>query len=218
MASIGCPFADVSATGEVVLGKVAGSGGLINAATCTEQLLYEVHDPASYITPDCILDVTQIEFEEKAQNSVAVRGARARPRTDTYKVVVGYRDGWIGIGEIGYAGPNALARARMAEQITRDRLRRRGFSYQEIRVDYVGLSSLHGIRNGSGEPYEVRLRIAGRSESRAAAEALGFEVRTLHVNGPAGGGGGGNSIGEVLAVKSLLLPRARVHPQIIVEA
>jgi hypothetical protein len=215
--SIGFPYADVSQDGEVILGKVAGSGGLISAATCTEQLLYEVHNPSAYITPDCVLDFTEVDFEERERDRVVVRGARARPRTDTYKVVVGYRDGWIGTGEIGYAGPNALARARMTEQIMRERLRKRGLKYEEIRVDYIGMSSLHGGAAQSAEPYEVRLRIAGRTQSRKEAEALGFEVRTLHVNGPAGGGGGSNSIREVLAVKSLLLPRALVKTRICVE-
>src|SRR5690606_38696895 len=103
MARIGFPFAELSAEGDLVLGKVAGSGGRLDAMTCKEQVLYEMHDPARYITPDCILDVTDVSFEQVAQDRVRVRGARARPRTSTYKVVVGYHDGWIGEGEVGYA-------------------------------------------------------------------------------------------------------------------
>jgi hypothetical protein len=217
MAGIGFPYADVSVDGELALGKVEGSGGRLDVMTCKEQVLYEMHDPSSYVTPDCVLDVTDVTFEQTGEDRVRVWGPKARPRTPTYKVVVGYHDGWIGEGEVGYAGPNALARARLAESIVRERLRRRGFSYPEIRVDYIGMSSLHGMGAGRPEPYEVRLRIAARSPDRKAAAAVGFEVRTLHVNGPAGGGGGTHALREVLGVKSLLLPRKHVRTQVVVE-
>ncbi len=217
MATIGFPFADVGVDGSLVLGKVDGSGGRLDEMTCKEQVLYEMHDPSSYITPDCILDISDVSFQQVSKDRVRVVGPKARPRTPTYKVVVGYHDGWIGEGEVGYAGPNALARAQLAEQIVRERLRMRGFTYPEIRVDYIGMSSLHGMGAGRAEPYEVRLRIAARSPDRKAAQAVGFEVRTLHVNGPAGGGGGSNALREVLGVKSLLLPRELVKTQIVVE-
>jgi hypothetical protein len=217
MARIGFPFADIDAAGNLVLGKVDGSGGRLDVMTCKEQVLYEMHDPSSYITPDCILDITDVGFEQVGKDRVRVEGARARPRTPTYKVVVGFHDGWIGEGEVGYAGPNALARARLSEQIVRERLKMRGFTYPEMRVDYIGMSSLHGMGAGRVEPYEVRLRIAARSPDRKAAQAVGFEMRTLHVNGPAGGGGGTNAIREVLGVKSVLLPRELVRTQVVVE-
>jgi hypothetical protein len=217
MARIGFPFADVSADGTLVLGKVEGSGGRLDEMTCKEQVLYEMHDPARYVTPDCVLDVTGVRFEALAQDRVQVHGVRARPRTPTYKVVVGYHDGWIGEGEVGYAGPNALARAQLAERIVRERLELRGLRYPELRVDYIGMSSLHGMGAGRIEPYEVRLRIAARSPDRKAAQAIGFEVRTLHVNGPAGGGGGSNALREVLGVKSLLMSRELVRTDVVVE-
>lgn len=215
--NIGFPFADVGRDGSLVLGKVNGSGGRLDVMTCKEQILYEMHDPTSYITPDCVLDITGVEFAQQAADRVRATGAKARPRTPTYKVVIGYHDGYIGEGEVGYAGPNALARAQLAEHIVRERLKQRGFSYPEIRVDYIGMSSLHGMGAGRPAPYEVRLRVAARSPDRKAAQAVGFEVRTLHVNGPSGGGGGSNALREVLAVKSLLLPRALVKPRIVVE-
>lgn len=217
MARIGFPFADVDAAGNLVLGKVDGSGGRLDVMTCKEQVLYEMHDPSSYITPDCILDITDVSFDQLGKDRVRVNGAKARPRTPTYKVVVGFHDGWIGEGEVGYAGPNALARAQLAERIVRERLKMRGFTYPELRVDYIGMSSLHGLGAGRTEPYEVRLRIAARSPDRKAALAVGFEMRTLHVNGPAGGGGGTNAIREVLGVKSVLLPRELVKTQVVVE-
>jgi hypothetical protein len=105
----------------------------------------------------------------------------------------------------------------LAERIVRERLKIRGLSYPEIRVDYIGMSSLHGMGEGRPEPYEVRLRIAARSPDRKSAQALGFEMRTLHVNGPAGGGGGTNAVREVIGVKSVLLPREWVTPRISVE-
>jgi len=215
--NIGFPYADVNAAGELVLGKLEDTGGRLDLMTCKEQALYEMHDPARYITPDCQLDITGVEFAQEGKCRVRVTGMKARPRTPTYKVVVGYHDGYIGAGEVAYAGPNALARAKLAEHIVRERLKARGFSYPEIRVDYIGMSSLHGMGDGRPEPYEVRLRIAARSPERKAALAVGFEVRTLHVNGPAGGGGGSNAVREVLAVKSILIPRALVTPRISVE-
>ena len=217
LARLGFPYADVTRDGQVTFGKVDGSGGRLDVATCTEQALYELHDPARYITPDCVLDITDASFEQLGPDRVRMAGARARARTDTYKVVVGYHDGWIGEGEVGYAGPHALARARLSEQIVRERLALRGFSYPEIRVDYIGVSSLHGDAPGRPEPYEVRLRVAARSPDRKAAEAVGFEVRTLNVNGPAGGGGGTNAVRQVIGVKSLLLPREHVRPEVIME-
>ena len=216
----GFPYADITADGALTLGKLEDSGGRLDVQTCTEQVLYEMHDPTSYITPDCILDITDVEFKQESKHRVQVTGAKARPRTPTYKVVVGYHDGYIGEGEVGYAGPNALARAQLAERIVRERLKKRGFSYPEIRVDYIGMSSLHRMNNAGGgrpEPYEVRLRIAARSPDRKTAAAVGFEVRTLHVNGPSGGGGGTNSLKEVLAVKSILIPREMVRTQVSVE-
>jgi hypothetical protein len=215
--NIGFPYADVGRDGSVVVGKLEDSGGRLDVQTCTEQVLYEMHDPASYITPDCVLDITDVAFAPESRHRVRATGAKAKPRTPTYKAVIGYHDGYIGEGEVGYAGPNALARAQLAERIVRERLKMRGFSYPEIRVDYIGMSSLHGMGDGRVEPYEVRMRMAARSPDRKAAQAVGFEVRTLHVNGPAGGGGGTNALREVLGVKSVLLPREWVKPRVSVE-
>ena len=215
--NIGFPYADVTRDGALTVGKLEDSGGRLDVQTCTEQVLYEMHDPARYITPDCVLDVTSVEFASESKHRVRATGAKAKPRTATYKAVIGYHDGYIGEGEVGYAGPNAVARAQLAERIVRERLKIRGLSYPEIRVDYIGMSSLHGMAEGRAEPYEVRLRIAARSPDRKTAQALGFEMRTLHVNGPAGGGGGTNAVREVIGVKSVLLPREWVKPRVSVE-
>ncbi len=221
LADLGYPLADVSDDGTIVVGKTPGSGGRVSTAICTEQLLYEMHDPASYITPDCILDITDVHLREVETDRVSIMGARARARTPTLKVVVGYFDGYIGSGEITYGGINAVARAKQSIELVKERLRRRGFTYVDFRVDLIGMNSLLGDAGSisNTEPSEVRLRMAGRAESRTAAEAVGAEVRSLHLHGPGSGGGGINyGAREVLAVKSVLLPRHLVKPEVVVEA
>lgn len=218
LARLGFPYADVSADGGISISKLEASGGRVDLATCKEQLIYEVHDPAEYITPDCVLDITDLELSQTGPDRVRVEGARARPRTPTYKVTVGYQDGYIGEGQISYAGINAVAKAKWAAEIVQQRLKDRGFSYPEVRVDLIGMSSLHGMDGERPEPYEVRMRIAARTNDRKAAEAVGFETRALHVNGPAGGGGGSDPVvREVLAVQSVLIPWPLVDKQVVVE-
>jgi hypothetical protein len=218
LARLGFPYADVAADGGIWIGKLEGSGGRVDLATCKEQLLYELHDPADYITPDCVLDITELEMRQAGRDRVQVEGAKARPRTPTYKVTVGYLDGYIGEGQISYAGINAVAKAKWAAEIVQQRLKDRGFSYPEVRVDLIGMSSLHGLAEARPEPYEVRMRIAARTADRKAAEAVGFETRALHVNGPAGGGGGSDPVvREVLAVQSVLIARPLVDQQVRVE-
>jgi hypothetical protein len=219
LAGLGFPFVDVTADGRITLGKTPGSGGRLDVATCTEQILYEMHDPTGYITPDCVLDITGVEFSPEAADRVRVQGARARPRTPTYKVVVGYFDGYIGSGEIGYAGINAVARAKLARDVILERLRRRGLAYREMRCDLIGIDSLHGDDGRpKPDPYEVRLRIAARTDDKKAADAVGAEVRAMHMQGPGGAGGGINfGAREILAVKSVLLPRDKVRTEIVLE-
>ena len=218
LARLGFPYADVAADGRFWIGKLADSGGRVDLATCKEQLLYELHDPAEYITPDCVLDVTDLTLVQTGRDRVSFDGAKARPRTPTYKVTVGYHDGYIGEGQISYAGINAVPKAKWAAEIVQQRLKDRGFSYAETRVDLIGMSSLHGMAASRPEPYEVRMRLAARTTDRKAAEAVGFEVRALHVNGPASGGGGADPVvREVLAVASVLLPRSLVDRQVVVE-
>jgi hypothetical protein len=212
MAHLGFPFADVDTDGNAVLGKVAGTGGRITRATATEQLLYEVTDPHGYLTPDVTADFSNITLDETAPDRIAVRGARGRARPDKLKVSVGYLAGYVGEGEIGYAGANAVARAQLAAQILRDRLDGR---YPELRIDLVGSTSLHGRAFDSDErPYEVRLRVAARAQSRDEAAIVGDEVETLYTNGPAGGGGTRKYVTEQIGIVSTLIDRARVRPTV----
>ena len=167
LAGLGYPLADVWADGRVEVSKTPGSGGRLDVATCTEQLLYEMHDPSAYITPDCVLDASGVNFRQVGADRVALGGARGKPRTATYKVVVGYFDGYMGSGEMGFAGVNAVARAKLGIEVVKERLRRRGLTYEEMRIDLIGMNSLHG--NDAGlcpEPYEVRLRIAAGLRTR----------------------------------------------------
>jgi hypothetical protein len=218
LAGLGLPFADLDAEGNIFIGKTPGSGGRVDVHTCTEQMLYELHDPAAYFTPDCVLDITDLEISDVGPDRVRLRGARARPRTPTYKVTVGYHDGYIGEGQLSFAGINAYGRAKLCAEVVLERLKRRGFTYSETRVDYIGMSSLHGMGEGRPEPYEVRLRIAVRTTDRKSADAVGFEMRACHVNGPTGAGGGSDPmVREVLAVQSVLLPRALVSTQVVLE-
>lgn len=208
LARLGFPLAEIDAEGHAVITKVTGSGGQVTVATCTEQLLYEVHDPAAYLTPDVTADFSAVRFAPDGADRVRVLGAGGHARPEQLKVSVGYRDGWVGEGQMSYGGPNALARARLAGEVVRERLHLAGVAYEQLRCDLLGVDSLHGGSFGPGcEPWEVRLRVAARCATRNAAQAVADEVETLYTNGPAGGGGASKQVREVLAVASLLLPR-----------
>jgi hypothetical protein len=212
MAHLGFPFADVDSDGNATLGKVAGTGGRITRATATEQLLYEVTDPYGYVTPDVTADFSSVTLTETAPDRVEVRGARGRARPSKLKVSVGYLAGFVGEGEIGYAGTNAIARAQLAAQILRERLAGR---YSELRIDLVGSTSLHGRAFDSNErPYEVRLRVAARARTPEEAAIVGDEVEALYTNGPAGGGGTRKYVTEQIGIVSTLLDRARVSTKV----
>ncbi|NVZ41882.1 DUF1446 domain-containing protein [Pseudomonas sp. 21615526] len=213
LARLGFPLAEIDADGEALITKVAGSGGRVSRATCTEQLIYEVHDPAAYLTPDVCADFSQVAFTEEAVDRVRAHGASGRPRPEALKVSVGYLDGWIGEGQISYGGPGAVARAQLARDVVLKRLELTGVRMQDVRAELIGVDSLHGPRS-TVEPWEVRLRIAARCAERSEAVRVGNEVETLYTNGPSGGGGASKSLRQVVAVASLLLPRHAVNPRI----
>jgi hypothetical protein len=214
LGNLGFPIAEANADGTFLISKLEGSGGLVTAATCKEQLLYEIHNPASYLTPDVIADFTEVVMEEIKKDVVRVSGGTGRPKTGTLKVSVGYTDGYIGEGQISYGGPGAVDRARLAQQIVETRIREGGIEVSEIRFDLIGANSLYGNQISKGEPYEVRLRVAGRCADRAQANAIGNEVETLYTNGPAGGGGVSKVVSEVLAIQSVLIDESRVAAKI----
>ncbi|GLU34510.1 acyclic terpene utilization AtuA family protein [Trinickia caryophylli] len=219
LARLGFPIGEVSPDGSVVVTKVPSAGGLVTAATCKEQLLYEIHDPARYLQPDVVADFTGVRIVEQSRDRVHVSGGQGHAPTGTLKVSVGYIDGFIGEGQISYGGPGAVARGRLALDIVRERLAATGVAVDELRGELIGVDSLYGSSPAAhapnrDEPYEVRVRVAGRTRTREEALRLANEVETLYTNGPAGGGGATKSVREVLAVQSVLLPRDAVRPRI----
>ncbi|MEE4226290.1 acyclic terpene utilization AtuA family protein [Pseudomonas viridiflava] len=220
LARLGFPLAEVNAAGQATITKVEGSGGRIDTATCTEQLIYEVHDPSAYLTPDVSADFSGVSFHADAENRVQVAGADGRARPETLKVSVGYLDGWIGEGQISYGGPGALARAQLAREVVLERLKLAGVIVEDLRAELIGVDALHGSELGSratAEPWEVRLRIAARCVERSEAVRVGNEVETLYTNGPYGGGGATKAVRQVVAVASLFVPREAVNPVIHLE-
>ncbi len=213
LARLGFPFADVWCDGRAVFGKPPGTGGRIDLQTAKEQLLYEVLDPHAYLTPDSSADFTRIVLRDLGEDRVELTGGEGAVRPYRLKVSVGYRAGFVGEGEISYAGPGAEARARLAGEIVMARL---GTGFDETRVDLIGIDSTHGRSYGNRpEAYEARLRVAGRARDAATAARIGEEVEALYCNGPAGGGGARKYLREVVGVASTFLPRDRVVPRLV---
>jgi hypothetical protein len=215
LARLGFPLAEVSADGSAVLTKPPGSGGRITVATCKEQLLYEVLDPGAYLQPDVAADFRDVRFVEECADRIAVSGGAGAPRPDQLKVSVGYLDGFIGEGQISYAGPGAAARGRLALEIVRERLALTGVGVRELELSLIGVDSVDVTGRGVADGLrEVRARVAGRTASRRAAERIGAEVEALYTNGPFGGGGVATTSREVVAVASTLIDRHLVRPTV----
>lgn len=209
---LGHPIVEVYRDGSGLISKVDGTGGLIDVQTAKEQLFYEVLDPENYFTPDVVADFRSVRFEEKRPNQLKVTGGSGKIKPEALKVSVGYLAGWIGEGEISYAGAHAVERAKLAGEIIQKRI---GNRFEEFRVDYIGLSSLHGESLSKGtSPYEVRLRIVGKSIEKAIAQLVGEEVEALYTNGPAGGGGARKYLNEVIGVVSILMDRNQIQSSI----
>ena len=214
LAEVGFPLAEVQADGQAVITKLAGTGGRVDRLTCTAQLLYELEDPARYLQPDVVADFSAVRLREVGPDRVAVAGASGHPRPDHLKVTLGYREGFIGEGQISYAGPGARVRGELALHVLERRLQRLGLAGLEHRAELIGVNAMHGPALGADrEPYEVRVRLALRAETRAQAERAGQEVEALYLNGPAGGGGVTQSVREVVAAASALIPREAVRTE-----
>ena len=164
--------------------KPTGSGGTVSLQSCKEQLLYELHDPARYYQPDVVADFSAVRLDPDGADRVRVTGGTGAPRTGTLKVSIGYRDSFVGEGQISYAGAGALARGKLALEIVRERLRLTGVATTELRCDLIGVDALHRGPVPAPEPAEVRLRVIGRTDSLAEAVRIGNEVETLYTNGP----------------------------------
>jgi hypothetical protein len=212
--AVGFPIAEIDADGHCTIGKADATGGLVSEATVKEQLLYEVHDPSAYLTPDVVADIAEAEVKRQpgATDRVALSGVRGHARPSHYKVNVCHEGGWLAEGEISYAGPRAEARARLAAEVLRKRL-----DGLALRVDLIGALSILGDDAGrmlADTPdaglRDVRLRVAATHAERAQAERLAREVMALYTCGPAGGGGVRTALTPRLNTLSCLLPREAV--------
>lgn len=219
LARLGFPLAEVAADGSAVITKVDGSGGRVDVATCTEQLLYELHDPSRYLTPDVTADFSTVRFEQVGRDRVAVRGGGGAARPVQLKVSLGHKEGFIGEGAISYAGSSAVARGRLALEIVAERFRLTGLTPEEARFELIGVDSVAPESLASAfAPMEVRARVVARTRTRADAERVGREVEALYTNGPAGGGGATRLVNPVIGVVSTLIERELVQPTVIFEA
>ena len=216
LARLGYPIAEIDADGHCTVGKPPGTGGMVDEHSVKEQLLYEVHDPSAYLTPDVVADISDSQVDQIAPDRVRLTGVRGHPRTDTLKVNVCFESGWLAEGEISYAGARAAARARLAAEVLRERLR----DVSPLRADLIGVASVfaddagrwwHDTAAGAAcEARDVRLRVSLRHADRAQAERLAREVMALYTCGPAGGGGVRTALRPTLGTLSCLLPRAEV--------
>jgi hypothetical protein len=213
LANLGYPIAEIDADGHCTITKPPGTGGRIDEYTVKEQLLYEVHDPQAYLTPDVVADLGEAEVAQLGPDRVRLSGVRGHPRPATLKVNICHETGWLAEGEISYAGARAEARARLAAQVLRERLQGVG----PLRVDLIGVSSIFGDDAGRwldaqalGEARDVRLRVALRHADKASAERLPREVTALYTCGPAGGGGVRTALRSRLGTVSCLVPRESV--------
>lgn len=208
---LGFPLIEIDEEGNFVVTKVEGSGGLVCEDTCKEQMIYEIHNPKAYLTPDTTADFSHVTFTQDGKDRVRAAHATTHGRPETLKVSVGYKDCFIGTGEISYGGTNSMARAKLAADIIKERLQIIGCEYDELRMDYIGYNSLYGNTISdqfAPEVYpEVRLRVAARTKDRANAVLIGNEVEALYTNGPAGGGGAVKNVSEVVSICSIYVPR-----------
>ena len=213
LATLGYPIAEIDADGHCTITKPAGTGGRIDAHTVKEQLLYEVHDPAAYLTPDVVADITEAEVTELAPDRVRLSGVRGHARPAGLKVNVCHATGWFAEGEISYAGARAEGRARLAAQVLRERLTGLG----PLRADLIGVASVFADDGGqwladqpAGDAQDVRLRVALNHTDKPSAERLGREVTALYTCGPAGGGGVRTALRQRLGTVSCTVPREQV--------
>jgi hypothetical protein len=220
LAHIGFPIAEAYPSGDIVITKHEGTGGMVTVQTVSEQLLYEIGDPANYITPECTADFTTIRLEELGRDRVRLHAVRGRPCTDLYKVSMSYADGYTAVGTLTYAWPDALEKAKKGDEILRTRLGDLGLVFDEIRTEFLGLNSCHGpIAPVPDLINEVVLRVGVRSRDRDAVERFGKEIAPLILVGPpgvTGFAGGRPKPSEVIAYWPALIPKTAVEPRVLV--
>ncbi len=211
--TIGFPIAEVMADGTFTLTKAPGTGGVVDPRTVKEQLLYEIHDPAAYLTPDVVLDLTGVTVEETAPDRVRVSGAKGRAPTPSLKATASFVGDWFGEAEISYAGPNAVNRGRLAREIVGRRLALRGLDIR-WRGDLIGLASVFDNDDGDlqyglagDDCRDIRVRFAFSGKDEEAVSGAVQEVMALYCCGPAGGGGIRQAVRPRIHTLSRLVPR-----------
>jgi len=209
LVNVGFPIAEVYEDGRCVISKPPGTGGEVSVRTCKEQILYEIQDPARYLTPDVTADFSKVTLSQIGKDRVLVEHASGSVRPETLKVALGVRDGFIGEGEISYGGSGALARCRLAEKIIIERLKKRGHSSRQLKTECIGYNSILGpmADRFAAVPFEVRLRVAAKVDSEKDARMIGDEVEALYLNGPAGPAGVRKYVRLVIAVFSTTISR-----------
>jgi len=218
---VGFPIIEAAADGSVIVTKHPGSGGRVNGRTVGEQLLYEMGDPATYITPDVVADFREVRLEEVGPDRVRVWGAKGRPATDFLKVSIAYAAGWKAVGSLVYTWPDAAAKAEEAGRILRARLDRLGLRFDEVRVERVGWDATHGHLAGPppSDLPEVQLRVAVRGTDREAVERFTREIAPLVLTGPpsvTGFQGGRPRVQQVMAYWPALIRKDAVLPHVTV--
>ena len=217
--NLGYPIAEVDVDGTAVLSKLAGTGGAIDLRTVKEQMLYEVHDPAAYLTPDVIVDFSTVELTQLGPDRVRVAGISGKPRPATLKVSMGCAEGFIGEDIFFFAGAGALDRARLGKRILEERYKMAELEAEELRIDFLGIDALHGAATPATTPvpYELALRVAARTNTRAEALKIGREVDSMAVGGVGMTGKRmpfGERVREVIGIHSSLVPRDAVPHQV----
>lgn len=220
--NVGFPIAEVSENGDVIITKTNTTSGKVTTDTCKEQLIYEIHNPKEYMTPDGIADFTTISLKEIEKNKVFLTGATGKEKPATLKVSMGYKDCFIAEAAISYGGSLAFEKAKEAKKVIEKRLEARKISFEEIRFDFIGFNSLYenSISNKirkSNDYSEVRLRVAARTKTRDLAKKIVDEVETLYTNGPSGGGGVSKAIEEVVSICSIFVPREDINVDVVYE-
>ena len=224
LANIGFPIVEAHKNGEFVITKHENTGGRINIPSIKEQLLYEMGDPKSYITPDVIADFTTIQLKDDGENRVRVHGIKGNPNTDFYKVSIAYSGGWKAVGTLVYSYPDAYEKAKAADKILRARLDHLGLKFDTILTEFVGVNATHGHLAGEPRPDipEVQLRFGVRGQSKADVERFTKELAPLILTGPpavTGFAGGRPKVEEIMAYFPALIPKDLIETKVeIIEA
>ena len=222
LADPGFPIAEVSADGSFIITKHAGTGGVVNVPSVTEQLVYEMGDPHNYITPDGVADFTSIRLAQREKDRVGVSGITGGPRTPMLKVSIAWFYGYKAVGTLVYSWPDALDKAKAADRILRQRLKDLGLEFEQVLTEYVGANATHGPLAGDLPPDlpEVQLRVGVRAREKAPVERFTREIAPLVLTGPpsvTGFAGGRPQVEEIVAYWPALIDRRAVEPHIRVE-